>query len=119
MTALRAGEISKAMGIAKDTLRYYEKEGFISKPARSANGYRQYGQQHIKEIKFIRFAQSVGFPLSKIKLAIPHLDNPKPDCPILRRTIEEQLQSIEQKIDELNRAKSTLLKWIAPHSDPV
>jgi DNA-binding transcriptional MerR regulator len=109
---MKANEIVSKTGIAKDTLRYYEKLGVISAPQRAANGYRHYSEQHIKELKFIKFAQSVGFPLSKIKLAIPHLDNPNPSCPILLATIREQVNHIEQKMTELHAAKQTLLKWL-------
>jgi MerR family copper efflux transcriptional regulator len=109
---MKAHEIASKSGVAKDTLRYYEKIGVISAPLRAVNGYRYYSDQHIKELKFIKFAQSVGFPLGKIKLAIPHLANPDPHCPILQATIREQVERIEQKMAELDNAKQVLLKWL-------
>lgn len=111
---MKAHEIVKQTGIAKDTLRYYEKIGVISTPQRTSNGYRYYSAQHVRELKFIKFAQSVGFPLTKIKLAIPHLANPDPFCPILQATIQEQVSHIDAKIAELETAKQTLLKWLVP-----
>ena len=112
---MRAKALASATGISKDTLRYYEKEGVISAPLRDDNGYRNYTETHVKQIKFVRYAQSVGFTLKKIKLAIPHLDDPKPDCPLLQAAIREQLEAIDQKIGELSQAKATLSKWIMPH----
>lgn len=111
---MQAHQIVKKTGIGKDTLRYYEKIGVISAPQRSANGYRHYNEQHVRELKFVKFAQSVGFPLTKIKLAIPHLANPDPFCPILQATIKQQLKHIDNKINELEQAKQTLVKWLQP-----
>jgi hypothetical protein len=47
-------------------------------------------------------------------LAIPHLANPDPFCPILQATIEDQVSHIDAKIAELKSAKQTLLKWLVP-----
>ena len=111
---MNAKEITELTGISRDTLRYYEKEGLLGKVERSANGYRRYSPVNVKQLKFIRYAQSVGFPLSKIKLAIPHLENPKPDCPLLQQAVREQLAAIDEKMEELLKAKETLSKWIMP-----
>ena len=110
---MKANELAKLAGITKDTLRYYEKMGVITQPKRGSNGYRLYSASHVRQLKFIKFGQSVGFTLNKIKLAIPHLDNPKPDCPELQRAITEQLTQIDEKIVELENAKETLKKWLS------
>lgn len=109
---MRASDLAKAAKVSKDTLRYYESIDLISVPKRKANGYREYSPQHVIELKFIHYAKSVGFPLTKIKEAIPHLKSPKPECPKLQHAIEEQIAHIDKKIDELNEAKRTLRKWI-------
>jgi DNA-binding transcriptional MerR regulator len=82
---------------------------------RGENDYRIYSSQHINELKFIKYAKSVGFELSKIKLAIPHIQSPQPNCPLLQQAVKEQLSAIDAKIDELQEAKTTLQKWITPH----
>jgi DNA-binding transcriptional MerR regulator len=110
---MRASELAKSSEVSKDTLRYYERTGLITSPKRTSNGYRIYGSEHLQQLKFIKFAQSAGFPLSKIKEAIPFLDNPQPNCPRLKAAITEQLDAINAKIEELNNAKSTLLKWMS------
>jgi MerR family mercuric resistance operon transcriptional regulator len=109
---MQASELAKSHEVSKDTLRYYERTGLITKPKRTSNGYRIYGAEHERQLKFIKFAQSAGFPLSKIKEAIPFLDSPQPNCPRLKAAIDEQLHAIEAKMEELKTAKSTLLKWM-------
>ncbi len=109
---MNAKKIVEITGISKDTLRYYEKIGLITPPQRTDNGYRIYAKAHLKELKFIKMAQSVGFTLSTIKEAIPKLANPDPSCPVLKKTIEDQMLAIEEKIQELNQAKATLNSWL-------
>lgn len=109
---MRIQELVTKTGLSKDTLRYYEKIEVISAPQRGANGYRFYNETHLKEIKFIKFAQSVGFPLSKIKLAIPFINKGDPNCPILQANIAEQLEHIDKKMAELAAAKESLSRWL-------
>jgi MerR family copper efflux transcriptional regulator len=109
---MNAKKIVELTGVAKDTLRYYENIGLITTPKRSDNGYRIYTKGHLKELKFIKMAQSVGFTLSTIKEAIPKLANPDPSCPVLARTIKDHIKAIDSKIAELNQAKTTLISWV-------
>jgi DNA-binding transcriptional MerR regulator len=110
---MKANEIAKLTGLAKDTLRYYEQIGLISTPPRNANGYRDYPNSCLEELKFIKMAQSVGFTLSEIKPAIPFLANPKPGCPLLTKAMVDQIERIEEKITELQTSKETLHRWLA------
>ena len=109
---MKTAELMQRAQVEKDTLRYYEKIGLISKPARLDNGYREYNETTIKEIKFIRLAQSLGFTLKQIKPAIPFVAEPKPNCPILKRALEEQIEVVDQKIQELAESRVRLQRWL-------
>lgn len=110
---MKANEVTKLTGVGKDTLRYYEKIGLISTPPRNTNGYRDYPNSCLEELKFIKMAQSVGFTLNEIKPAIPFLANPKPGCPLLTKAMVDQIERIEEKIVELETSKGTLKRWLA------
>ena len=112
---MRAEQLAEKSGVSKDTLRYYEKIGLLSKPARGANGYRQYSQDNFYQLKFIKLAQSVGFTLQEIKPAIPFVNNPQPGCPQLRKAINDKLQEIDERIAQLDNAKVTLQSWMERH----
>lgn len=115
---MKASELAKRADVAKDTLRYYEKIGLISTPPRGTNGYRDYPESCLDELRFIKMGQSVGFTLSEIKPAIPFLANPVPGCPLLTSAMTNQIKRIEQKIEELETAKSTLHRWLEKLSMP-
>ncbi|WP_228722546.1 MerR family DNA-binding transcriptional regulator [Acinetobacter lwoffii] len=35
-------ELTEIVGLSRDTIRFYEREGLILPPSRTANGYRDY-----------------------------------------------------------------------------
>lgn len=47
-------DLSRATGVDVETIRYYEKQGLLPKPARRDNGYRDYAAQHLERLSFIR-----------------------------------------------------------------
>jgi DNA-binding transcriptional MerR regulator len=47
-------------------VRYYERLGLLPKPERTAAGYRQYQQDAVERLRFIKSAQRVGLRLREI-----------------------------------------------------
>jgi DNA-binding transcriptional MerR regulator len=109
---MKASELAKRTGLGKDTLRYYEQIGVISPPPGGDNGYRDYLESCLEELKFIKMAQSVGFTLNEIKPAIPFLANPKPGCPLLTKAIVDQIERIEEKINKLEISKKHIKSMV-------
>lgn len=60
---MRIGEIAALAGVPTATVRYYERRGLIAAPARSRAGYRQYGLETARRLRFIKRAQALGFTL--------------------------------------------------------
>ncbi len=105
-------ELVKQSSVSKDTIRYYEQINLISLPLRLANGYRNYSIDTVKQLKFIKMAQTVGFTLKQIKPAMAFVSNPKPNCPFLKEAINDQLNAIDEKIELLNLSKKKLINWL-------
>src|SRR3546814_11732882 len=57
---------SELAGVPIDTVRDYERQRLIPEPARSASGYRQYAQDDVTRLNFIRRAKTLGFTLEDI-----------------------------------------------------
>ena len=49
------------------TLRFYEREGLLRPPARTASGYRSYVDSDLERVRFIRLCQGLGFTLREIQ----------------------------------------------------
>lgn len=85
-------------GLSRDTLRFYERSGLITAPRRLPNGYREYGEQTLAELKFIAAAREVGFTLAEIKTAIPHLKAPPDQCRALLEGLRGRRQAVFEQL---------------------
>src|SRR5215831_2332999 len=63
---LTASQCARLTGITVKALRVYERLGLI-KPARSAKGYRLYGQKELVRLNAIATLKSVGLTLAQIR----------------------------------------------------
>lgn len=59
-------EVSRILGIPKDTLRYYDRIGIVS-PSRENNRYRKYSQNDLIDLMNIQIMQYADFSLDEIK----------------------------------------------------
>lgn len=107
-SALTIGEVSKRTGIGVEAIRYYEKEGLLQKPARTASGYRQYSQEVIKKLSFIVRAKDLGFTLREISELLEMRPYPKTKCADVKIRAEQKLEDIEGRIKTLQRMKRAL-----------
>jgi DNA-binding transcriptional MerR regulator len=53
--------------VSVDTIRFYQKLGLIKSSSRSAIGYRLFDEEQIRDLKFVRHAQQLGFSLTEVK----------------------------------------------------
>lgn len=108
LSTLTIGQVAKEAGVGVETLRYYEREGLVKEPPRRASGYRQYSEDVVKRIHFIKRAQDLGFSLKEIaELLALRVDPQTPSIEVKRRA-EAKLVDIERKVEELLRMKRAL-----------
>jgi len=100
--------LAKATGSTADTLRYYEKLGLLDEPQRGENGYRRYAEPHVRRMRFIRSAQSLGFSLAEIGSIIPQLSAGKFGCTQIEKGLREKIGQIDASIKELRQLKKDL-----------
>ena len=66
MTAITIGKLAEQAGVSVETVRYYQRSGLLSEPARQG-AYRHYGDDHVQRLQFIRRAKDAGFSLDEIR----------------------------------------------------
>jgi DNA-binding transcriptional MerR regulator len=58
--------VARRTGLRASALRFYEEAGVLPPPAR-VNGRRRYGEDAVRRVEVLRFAQGAGFTLAEIR----------------------------------------------------
>ena len=102
------GEVAKRAGVSAHTIRYYEAERLIGRPARSAAGYRVYSPRVIDELAFVRRAQGLGLSLTETREILSLGRSGKSPCERVATICEMRLADIERRMDELRTFRDNL-----------
>ncbi len=109
-TVLTIGKLATAAGVGVETIRFYEREGLLTKPARKRVGYRQYSAEAVTRVLFIRRAKELGFTLKEISELLKLRVNPGKSCADVRAVAKAKIVDVEAKMADLARIKAALEK---------
>jgi DNA-binding transcriptional MerR regulator len=98
MNQWRIGGVAKQTGLTVETLRYYEKLGLLSPPARTAQGYRLYDKRHLGELAFIRHCRALDMSLDDIASLQQAQRNPTDDCRRIDHLLAKHLDAVHARI---------------------
>ena len=110
---LTIGAVAKRVGVAIDTIRYYEREGLLPEPQRRASGYRSYGEGTISQLRFIRRAKDLGFTLEEIRQLLALSADRQRGVKAVKQRAQQRLAALEQRIAELQRVRDGLAQLVA------
>lgn len=105
---MKIGDLARATGVEVETIRYYEKAGLLPAPAREANGYRSYGDQHLERLAFVRHCRALDIPLADVKRLLDFLGNPRDDCGDIDALIAAQLTRVRARLASLRALERQL-----------
>ncbi len=108
MQTLTIGKVARQAGVGVETVRFYEREGLITEPMRSGSGYRQYPEEAVSRIRFIRRAKELGFALREVRELLSLRVAPDTSTTEVKAHAQAKMADIEQKIRMLRRMKKTL-----------
>ena len=94
------------LGLAGSNIRFYEKEKLIEPSRNEKNGYRDYSEQDIENIKKIAYLRTLEISIEDIRYV---MSNKVP----LMDVIERQTATIQTQIEDLNKAKIMCEKMLA------
>lgn len=112
-TTFTIGQLAKKAQVKVETVRYYERRGLIPEPPRRESGYRQYSQDTVARIHFIKRAKELGFSLKEIKELLSLRVDPNTTCGNVKKRTEIKISEIEEKIRTLKKMKKALTKLAA------
>lgn len=111
--ALTSGQLAKRAGVGVETLRFYEREGLLDKPARSGANYRQYPAEAVERVRFIRRAQLLGFQLKDIKELLALRGDPEAGSGDVRQKAVAKLADIGERLKDLEAMRDELTRLVA------
>src|SRR5215469_7356453 len=119
---LTIGRLAQQVGVNLETVRFYERQGLLPKPPRTASGYRLFPVDTARRLRFIKRAQELGFSLREIRELLALRVSPRTNRVEIRRRTESKIADIESKIKTLDSMRKSLQKLAqscarcAPHS---
>lgn len=109
---LLIGQLAREVGVKADTVRFYEKQNLLPEPTRTAAGYRVYDEAALKQLRFIKQAQSLGFSLQEIHRILNLRGEGKTTCRCVLGIAEATLSETEAKLRELQAFRDGLKKHV-------
>lgn len=112
---MKISEVSKKYGLSQDTLRYYEKIGLIPPVNRNSGNIREYNEDDIRWIEFIKCMRGAGIP---VKVLVEYVrlfrqgdKTHKKRKAILIEERDKLAEKIEEMKDTLDRLDLKIAKY--------
>ena len=102
----RIGEAAAAAGMTTKTLRFYEDGGLLPAAKRSSNGYRDYTEDSVARLEFIRRGRAAGLALTQIREILGLRDAGEAPCAHVQDLLSNQLAELDHQISELMALRS-------------
>ena len=91
-------EAEERTGLARSNIRFYEKEGLFCPERNPQNGYREYTEENIEDIRKIAYLRTLGISIETIRKIIHHEAE-------LAEVVREQEQILNRQISDMEKAK--------------
>lgn len=106
------GRLAKAVGVNVQTVRYYERLNLLRPTVRKPSGYRLYGPDEERRLRFIKNAQALGFTLHEIEELLDLRVSSTARCGDVQRKAEAKLKHVEDKVRDLQSLATALRRLI-------
>ncbi len=107
------GRTAEAAGVNAQTLRYYERRGLLGRARRGRSGYREYSDEAVHVVRFIKRAQELGFSLDEIEELIKLRGVRRAQRHRVRAIAEGKIVEIDRKIAHLQAMRDALATLVA------
>lgn len=105
---MQIGALARQTGCPIQTIRFYEQEGLLPPPSRSAGNFRLYGDAHVERLLFIRRCRSLDMTLDEIRVLLRLKNVPTQDCSEVNRVLEAHIEQVVVRIQELSALEQQL-----------
>lgn len=115
---LTVGQLASRTGMRADTVRYYEREGLLPAPQRTAGEHRRYGPADVDRLLFVRGAQRLGLRLAEIRDLLAVRDTGGCPCEPAEGLLRRHVAELDQEIARLAALRAELAGMLAAMPGP-
>ncbi|MDH0339529.1 Cu(I)-responsive transcriptional regulator [Metapseudomonas otitidis] len=109
---MNIGQAAKKSGLTAKMIRYYESIGLLPEASRSDSGYRQYSEQDLHSLAFIRRSRDLGFSLEEVgHLLTLWRDRGRASADV-KALANAHIDELNQRIAELVGLRDTLQELV-------
>ena len=110
---MQISALCQSTGMTKDTIRFYEKIGLLIDIRRKPNGYKDYSDAHVEQLKLLKHAKELGFTLNEIKELANLFFAKKLKPTEMSAYLKTKEQEIDEKIMKLEMFKHEIKLTLA------
>ncbi|WP_375284784.1 Cu(I)-responsive transcriptional regulator [Marinicauda pacifica] len=105
---MKIGSAAHASGVSVKMIRYYESIGLITEVPRTEAGYRDYSDNDVDILRFIRRARDLGFSVEQMTGLLALWRDRSRLSADVKRIALEHVEELERKVRELRQMSMTL-----------
>ena len=109
---MKIGELATRSGLSVDTIRFYEKQGLLPSPRRSASNYRLYSSDAPRRLVFIRKARDLGFTLQEIGQLLRLSEDRHAGAADVKDRAMAKLDDLDRRIAEMKAMRESLQRLV-------
>ncbi len=108
--AISIGELSRRTGVNIETIRYYERIGLLPDPERLPSGYRDYNDDDVDRLGFIRTARRLGLTLAEISEILAFREREERPCEYVLGVLDRQVADLDRRMAEMAQLQRDLVR---------
>jgi MerR family copper efflux transcriptional regulator len=105
---MNIGQAAEASGVNAKSIRYYESIGLIAEADRTEAGYRQYSENEVRTLRFIKRSRELGFSVPRIKTLLGLWKDRDRKSADVQQLARQYVAELDQDIEKLRSIRDQL-----------
>lgn len=102
------GDLAALLEVPVETIRYYERETLLPKPARSDGNYRLYTVAARERLEFILNCRALDMTLQEIRQLLRLRDSPELGCGEVDTVLDQHIEHVAERVRVLRGLQKQL-----------
>ena len=116
---MKISEVSEHYAISSDTLHYYERIGLIPTVNRNESGFRDYKEEDLKRVEFIKCMRSAGLPIETLIEYMDLVQQGDKTIAVRKEILKDQRDLLMGRMEEMQKTLELLNYKISVYENTV